>query len=122
MFALERFIARMDAYVFLRMKITNYTGNFFHAFILITYLQVMLEFESLSAVRTLEPPQYGRLVVTDHMPLKAINVGEMLVANFARLQKTGKKLTAAPPLKISTFKNIESGKKLDPQRTQIVVT
>ena len=56
--------------------------------ILITYLEVVLELESLSAVGALEPPEDGGLVVRDHVPLQPVHVGELLLAHLANLQIT----------------------------------
>lgn len=48
----------------------------------------MLELESLFALWTLELAKDGALVVADHVTLKAVNIGELLVAHLARLKQT----------------------------------
>lgn len=47
----------------------------------------MLEFESLLALRTLELPQHGALVVAYHVALQAVDVRKCLVAHFTGLLK-----------------------------------
>ena len=51
-----------------------------------TFLEVVLELESLPAVGALEPPEDGGLVVRDHVPLQPVHVGELLMADLAHLQ------------------------------------
>lgn len=63
--ASERFLARVDAHVF---------------------LQVVLEFERLITVGTFELSQQRRLVVGNHVALEAVHVGELLVAYLAALK------------------------------------
>lgn len=63
--ASERFLARVDAHVF---------------------LQVVLEFERLITVGTFELSQQRRLVVGNHVALEAVHVGELLVAHLAAHQ------------------------------------
>jgi hypothetical protein len=58
------------------------------------YLEVVLELESLSAVGTLEPPEDGGLVVGDHVPLQAVHVGELLLADAADLRKREERVIA----------------------------
>lgn len=48
----------------------------------------MLELESLFTLWTLELAKDGTLVVADHVTLKAVNIGELLVAHLARLKQT----------------------------------
>lgn len=43
----------------------------------------MLELERLFALWTLELAKDGTLVVADHVTLKAVNIGELLVAHLA---------------------------------------
>lgn len=62
--AAEWFLARMYAHVF---------------------LQVMLEFERLITVGTLELTQQRRFVVGDHVTLETVHVGKLLVAYLAAL-------------------------------------
>ena len=47
---------------------------------------MMLELESLSTVSTLEPPQNGRFVMADHVPLETVDVGELLLAHATVLE------------------------------------
>lgn len=49
-------------------------------------LQVMLELEGLVAVVALELAQLCALVMTDHVTLESVHVGEALVANLACLR------------------------------------
>lgn len=51
------------------------------------FLQVMFKLEGFVAVVALELPQQCALVVADHVTLQAVNIGERLVANFARLKQ-----------------------------------
>jgi hypothetical protein len=46
---------------------------------------MMLEFESLVTLRTLELPQHSALVVAYHVALQTVDVRECLVAHFAGL-------------------------------------
>ena len=47
----------------------------------------MFKLEGLVAIGALEFAQSSRLVVADHVTLQAIDVGEVLLAHAARLQK-----------------------------------
>lgn len=62
-------------------------------------LKVMFELERLVAVVTLELAEKRALVVTDHVPLQTVHVGEALVADLAGLQQRGrlKRTCLAPP-------------------------
>ena len=51
----------------------------------------MFEFEGFSAIYAFESPEHSRLLVRDHVSLKAIHVGEMFIAHLATL-KTIKKI------------------------------
>ena len=48
---------------------------------------MVLEFESLSAIWTFEPPQNGGFVVRDHVSLQSVNVGELLLAHLTGLKE-----------------------------------
>lgn len=48
---------------------------------------MMLEFESLPAVDTLEPAQDGGLVVADHVALQPVHVGKLLLTHLTFLNK-----------------------------------
>jgi len=51
----------------------------------IIYLKMMLELERFLALGTFELAEYCALVVTYHVPLETVHVGERLVTHFARL-------------------------------------
>lgn len=61
--AFERFFSTMDANVFLEM---------------------MFKFERFFALWTFELAQHCAFIVTYHVPLEAVNVGERLVAHLTR--------------------------------------
>ena len=52
----------------------------------------MFELERFVALGALELAEDGALVVADHVPLQSVDVGESLVANFARLEPKGRLL------------------------------
>lgn len=52
-----------------------------------TYFEVMFELEGLVAFSAFELPENGALVVANHVPLQAVDIGERLVADFAGLEK-----------------------------------
>ena len=64
--ALERLLARMDSDVL---------------------LQVVFELKRLVAFGTLKLTQLGALLVANHVPLQAVDIGECLAANFADLRR-----------------------------------
>lgn len=51
------------------------------------YLQMVLEFECLSTITALEPPQDRRLVMGDHVALQPVHIGKLFLANLAHLKK-----------------------------------
>lgn len=53
--------------------------------------KMMLEFEGLIALITLELTQQSGLIVTDHVTLQAVHIGEGFVANLAALKEGRKK-------------------------------
>ena len=55
---------------------------------MLTYLEVMFEFESLSTVGTFESSKDGGFIMRDHMPLQSVDVGEVLLAHLAPLRKS----------------------------------
>lgn len=55
--------------------------------------QMVLELERFITIRTFEFPQQCRFVVTNHVTLQPVHIGEGLVADFAALQWNGKRKT-----------------------------
>jgi hypothetical protein len=50
-----------------------------------TYFEMVLEFESLLALRTLEFPQHSTFIMAYHVALQAVHIRECLVTHFAGL-------------------------------------
>lgn len=56
----------------------------------IFYLEMVFKLEGLFAVGALELAQSSRFVVTNHVALQAVDVGEILLTNAARLNRKNK--------------------------------
>jgi hypothetical protein len=56
------------------------------------YLEMMFKLEGLVAVGALEFTQSSRFVVADHVTLQTVDVGEVLLANTARLERSERQI------------------------------
>ena len=50
----------------------------------------MFKFESLATISAFETSKDGGFIVGDHVSLKSVNVGEILLTNFAPLKQIHK--------------------------------
>jgi Tfp pilus assembly protein PilP len=56
------------------------------------YLEMMFKLEGLVTVGALEFTQSSRFVVADHVTLQTVDVGEVLLANTARLERSERQI------------------------------
>ncbi len=88
MLALERFLASVDALVFLLYDVCAFCtvdSRFCIGTVYSLYLKVMLEFKCLAALAALELSEIRPVVVVGHVSLQLGQVGKLLRADGARL-------------------------------------